>query len=711
MTAEATRLRKSSTSPRSSFRADIEGLRAIAVISVVIYHLQSMWLPGGFVGVDIFFVISGFLITSHLIRELQKTGKVALGKFYARRMVRLIPAATLVLIASAVAAALFAPQTTWRQISVDITGAAFYVVNWVFGARSVDYLAEDSVESPVQHFWSLSVEEQYYFVWPLLIVGAAVVAVRLRRRPHAVVTAAGAALVVLSLSWALWLAHTGDVTAYFATPARLWELGIGSVLALIHPSLRSAARLVKVFGYYCGVVFLALSLVLITGDMSWPGVATLLPTVGVAMMIAFGGEQLTVAERVISMRPMVWVGGISYSLYLWHWPVFIYASYVWPNPSWKILSLCFVASVFFAWLSKKLVEDPVRNASWSRARVRNGLTLGIVLAVVSAGCAATLYVGGGNGPLQAPSGAKPAGAQILGEDPSNIPAGTLTEQPEWVSPSPIDATSDVPALYDDGCQQDQESSQVIACEYGDTESAMEVIVVGDSKANQWLPALDAIGQENSLKVTVMTKSACSFANAPARINGGPYESCDDWNSKANAEIAEREPYAVITSMASSEATVPGNQAARRQAMVKGLGEKLTSLKQSTEHVILLADNPHPKNPVYECVAENPDDVSGCDFDRELGVSGSSYEVQKNAIDQEGGDYLNASSLNNAGSNALVMLDMTDYICPPQLDVCPAVIGNALVYRQGSHLTATYVETLQPSLEKAMMTVLDEKDPS
>jgi peptidoglycan/LPS O-acetylase OafA/YrhL len=177
MTAEATRLQNRSTSSRSSFRADIEGLRAIAVISVVVYHLHSVWLPGGFVGVDIFFVISGFLITSHLVRELQETGKISLGKFYARRMVRLIPAATLVLVASVVAAAMFAPQTTWKQISVDITGAAFYVVNWVFGARSVDYLAEDSVESPVQHFWSLSVEEQYYFVWPLLIVGAAAVAV------------------------------------------------------------------------------------------------------------------------------------------------------------------------------------------------------------------------------------------------------------------------------------------------------------------------------------------------------------------------------------------------------------------------------------------------------------------------------------------------------------------------------------------------------
>jgi peptidoglycan/LPS O-acetylase OafA/YrhL len=670
-----------------------------------------VWLPGGFVGVDIFFVISGFLITSHLVRELQETGKISLGKFYARRMVRLIPAATLVLVASVVAAAMFAPQTTWKQISVDITGAAFYVVNWVFGARSVDYLAEDSVESPVQHFWSLSVEEQYYFVWPLLIVGAAAVAVQLRGKRHTVVIAAGTALVVLSLSWALWLEHTGDVTAYFATPARLWELGIGSVLALIHPSLRSAAKLLKVLGYYCGVVFLALSLVFINGDMSWPGVATLLPTIGVAMMIAFGGEHLTVAEQIISMRPMVWVGGLSYSLYLWHWPVLIYASYVWPNPSWKILSLCFIVSVGFAWLSKKLVEDPVRNASWSRARVRNGLTMGIVLAVLSAGSAGTLYVGGANGPLQAPADANPEGAQILGVSPSRVPISALLEQPEWVIPSPTDATLDVPALYEDGCQQDEESSEIITCEYGDLSSETEIIVVGDSKANQWLPALDKIGQSSRLKITVMTKSACSFANAPARANGGPYEACDEWNSRADAEISERKPYAVITSMASSEAAVQGNQAARRHAMVKGLGEKLASLKQSADHVILIADNPHPNKPVYECVAENADDVSGCAFDRESGVSGSSYEVQKSAIDQEGGSYLNASNLSDAGLNALVMLDMTDYICPPQLDVCPAVIGNALVYRQGSHLTATYVETLQSSLEEALTTVLGVKDPS
>lgn len=686
---------------RRRFRADIEGLRAIAVISVVVYHLHAAWLPGGFVGVDIFFVISGFLITSHLIRELEKTGRISLTKFYARRMIRLIPAATLVLFATVVAAFLFAPQITWRQIGIDVVGAAFYVVNWVFASRSIDYLAEDSVDSPVQHFWSLSVEEQYYFIWPLIIIVAALVAARRRVNLRTAVAIGGGVVIVTSILWAVWMTINDDVTAYFSTPARLWELAIGAVLAAIYPAVERAGRVVRRVGYYCGLVMLGVSLIVITGEMNWPGIATALPTLGSALLIAFGGVQSTWGERVVSTKPMVWVGGISYSMYLWHWPILIFAGYVWPNPSIKVLVACFVASLVFAWLSKVLVEDPVRRAAWSRRRARNGLFLGVSLAVVSALGAGGLAAVADSNSMQAPADAVAEGAKVLGTDPSEVMTDLLISEPEWVLPNPVEATNDVPQLYEDGCQQDQVSAEVLVCEYGQVDAPDEIIIVGDSKVNQWLPAFDKIGVENNLRITVMTKSACSFTNAPARISGAAYESCDEWNRNADDIIEERAPLALVTSMASSEASVPGGEQARRDALQEGLADKLKRTTDWTNHVIVLKDNPHPQDPVYECVLEAESGVAECAFDRSGATSASSGPIQEGAIAEVDGTILRAGSPEARGTNPsasrVTMLDMTDYICPPQLDVCPAVIGNALVYRQGSHLTATYVETLTESL--------------
>ena len=691
---------------RRQFRVDIEGLRAIAVISVVVYHLHSAWLPGGFVGVDIFFVISGFLITSHLVRELEKTGRISLTKFYARRMVRLIPAATLVLIATAISAFLFAPQITWRQIGVDIIGAAFYVVNWVFASRSVDYLAEDSIDSPVQHFWSLSVEEQYYFIWPLIIIVAALFAARRKVTLRTAVAAGGGAVILLSILWAVWMTKSGDVTVYFSTPARLWELAIGAVLASVYPAVERAGRTMRRVGYYCGLLMLGVSLVVITGDMNWPGIATVLPTLGSALLIAFGGVQSTLGERVVSTKPMVWVGGISYSMYLWHWPILIFAGYVWPSPSFKVLVACFVASVLCAWLSKVLVEDPVRRAAWSRSRARNGLFLGVSLAVVSALGAGSLSAVADSNSLQAPTDAIADGATILGADPSKVASSVLNAEPDWVLPNPIDATSDVPQLYADGCQQDQVSAEVLVCEYGQVGASDEIIIVGDSKVNQWLPAFDKIGLENGLQITVMTKSACSYTDAPARKSGAAYKSCDDWGRNADGIIEERAPLALVTSMASSEASVPGGEEARRDALEDGLAEKLRRATDWAKHVIVLKDNPHPHDPVYECVLESESEITDCAFDLSTATNRSSGLIQEAAVEMVGGTSLRAGSPAareaKRSTSRVTMLDMTDYICPPQLDACPAVIGNALVYRQGSHLTATYVETLTKSLEPPLL---------
>ncbi|MCW2853067.1 MAG: acyltransferase, partial [Nocardioides sp.] len=272
--------------PRAGFRPDIEGLRAVAVLSVLIYHAGLAWVPGGYVGVDVFFVISGFLITSLMVREVERTGRLGLTGFWARRARRLLPASTLVLVFSAVVAFAVLPVNTRRDFGGDIVAAAGYVVNWRLGLRAVDYLAENVGASPVQHYWSLAVEEQFYVVWPLLIA-AMVTMFRTRWRPALLV---GIAVITLA-SFVFTLSYAAEQPglAFFVSTTRIWELGVGALLALALPALvRLPAAALGVLGW-AGLALVAYAALVLDETTRWPGTATLLPVLGTAAAILAGG--------------------------------------------------------------------------------------------------------------------------------------------------------------------------------------------------------------------------------------------------------------------------------------------------------------------------------------------------------------------------------------------------------------------------------------
>ncbi len=675
----------------------------MAVLSVLVYHLRSDWLPGGFIGVDIFFVISGFLITSHLVREHEKTGRISLARFYARRMVRLIPAATVVLLGTAVATVIFIPRILWRQIGTDLIAAATYVINWLLASRSVDYLAEDSIVSPLQHFWSLAVEEQYYLIWPLLVIIAGAIAAQ-RRLPKRRVMAVGAvAVVVLSLAAAIFAEIQQDVTAYFSTFTRLWELAAGALAALAIARLQRTVpgRWLKLL-FWVGLLVVIGSVVLMALPRFWPGTLTIIPVVGTALVLLTGGTGFkSVAERTLSLKPLTWVGGISYSLYLWHWPIIVIAGYVFATIGLLHAAIILVLSVLLAWLSSILVENPIRFSGWATRRPRNGLLLGLVSAFISVAAGLGLMLSGPSNVLQAPDGAKAAGAASLASPVTDTPAAALAANPDWTLPSALEATADVPVLYADGCQQDESGTDVKVCTYGDVDSSRVMALVGDSKAAQWEPALDAIAKQESMRLVVMTKSACAFSAAPSSRDGARYTSCDAWNENALTELATLRPELVLTSQVQGFAwtgTEPARTAESRQTMADGIRDRVSQLAASGVHVGIIADTPQTPGAVYDCVAENPDDVSVCGYPLADGIKDSALPTQLAAAQELGAPVLTSSSSTPSAAAPVTVLDMTDYICPPQVaDNCPPVIGESLIYRQGSHVTATYVATMENPL--------------
>lgn len=664
----------------TSFRADVEGLRAIAVLMVLVYHLDGHWLGGGFSGVDVFFVISGFLITNLLAREIDKTGTINLVNFYARRAKRLFPAAALVLASTAAASWWLMPSTRWQAIGGDITAAAGYFINWRLAERSVDYLAEDIAPSPVQHFWSLAVEEQYYIVWPLLLVALLWALGRwIKGRP--LLLAVTVLVGVPSFVYSIIHTTTSPATAYFITTTRMWELAIGATIALtaVHWT-RIPAGIAATLGWL-GVACIVISSTLISRDTAWPGYAALAPTLGAAAVIAGGfaaGRKGPLA--ILGTSPMVWIGGLSYSLYLWHWPLVQLAKAHWGNEiSAPVILGIAASSIALAWLTLHWVENPIRESKRMHDNPRYALSTGLnftLIGIVAGLCLilASLWHTSTSAPQRAEPTAKPAGAMALSglDNPDDVALQPSDTSPV-ITPLPEAATRDVPQAYEDGCQLGFGESTPKPCYYGNPDAKTTVAVIGDSKVVQWLPALQRIAQAHDWRILVHAKSSCGFHDRPLLQRGNaPYVECTEWNHLVRPLIlGTQKPDIAIVSMG-------GGSAAENDAEISALRSSWQSLTDAGIRVVAIANNPGPPSNVYECVARNPDKLTECAFPRKNAPATASMRAAASSME------------------AVSFIDMNNAIC--NRTTCSAVIGGVLVYRQGSHLTRTYIDSLAPALE-------------
>ena len=672
----------SATTPEASrFRPDVEGLRAIAVGLVLWYHASLPLVSGGFAGVDVFFVISGFLITGQLVREVERTGRVSLPRFYARRAKRLFPAAATVLVATAAMVLAFFPRATWRDFGGDIAGSAAYIINWRLAERSVDYLAEDTEQSPVQHFWSLAVEEQYYIIWPLLIIAIAVAIRRWRLPVRTTLGLTLAALIVLpSLAWSVHLTSTQAPRAYFVTTTRLWELAIGALVAIgshLWPRIPAAAA--AVIGW-SGLAVIGAGALLQDSSTPWPGTAALVPTLGAAAVVVAGFAAGRLGPvQVLGRRLMTWIGGLSYSLYLWHWPMVVTAAQIWPGSRWASVGAVMLSFVP-AWLTYRFVEGPVRFHPLFARRARPALLLGLALSLV--GVLVGLGVTQATPQAQLASAQKAVGAAALAPDPDQAEVRTA---PGPMTPDPLKAVADVPSAYARDCQVVVTGTGVKTCEFGDPKGKTTIALVGDSKALQWLPALEEVAQERSWRIVTYTRSACAFSATITVPSDDAATKCLAWGKEVIGRLTTTEtPDVVLTSAVRREGR--DESGTSEAALGKGYAAYWQRLREAGAEVGVITDTPQPGKQVYACVAEHLEDyMSACQPTYDLGAGTEALLAGADQVD------------------GVEVIDVLPWVCPRQ--TCWPVIGEVLVYRQGSHVTATYARSMSEVIVQGMEPLL------
>jgi peptidoglycan/LPS O-acetylase OafA/YrhL len=684
------------TSPvqRPGFRADIEGLRAVAVLMVLLAHAGVPFLAGGFAGVDVFFVISGFLITARISQEIHRTGRFSVRRFYAARIERLLPAATLTLYAVFVMMLLFLPRARWRETSFDILASAAYFVNWRLTERSADYFAASSPPSAVQHFWSLSVEEQFYLVWPLLFLGVLGLA-KLKgwpvRRIWRPLLAGLGGIALLSFGWAVFLTTTSPETAYFRTSTRMWELAVGAGLALVAGKL-AVRRLPWRAMAWTGAAAL-LCTTLFFGEASrFPGVAALLPTLGTVLLLVAGlSREPTPVTAGLSTTPMRAIGALSYSLYLWHWPLLVVFAANFGELS-VLGGLAVTAlSAIPAYLSFCLVERPIRQRGWLRRSPGNALAAAAAAAMLT--IVPAFFAGAGSGkPVERAQSALDDirnGAAVLGPSPRGDVLGTAVDEVPAIVPDPASAASDLPDVDRDGCFATPEEAEPKFCQYGKADAAYRIVLAGDSHAVQWVPALRAVAEAKGWSLTVYGKSACPFVPGSVSRHQPPYESypeCGEWNNAVRDRIMTNRPQLVITTSYRFGLIEDGKAltgTANQTARIAAMRQSWSRLTEAGIAVAVLRDTPLPPFNVADCVSGNLTQLTKCSFDREPALQGI------------GDDQVTAAQ----GLTGVRLLDFTDAICP--LPVCAPVIGGVLIYRDGDHLTATYALSLAPRLLTAL----------
>jgi peptidoglycan/LPS O-acetylase OafA/YrhL len=688
---------------RDGFRPDLEGLRAIAVVLVLLYHASVPGVTGGYVGVDVFFVLSGFLITGLLVRELEATGTISLAGFYARRVRRLLPAAMLLILATVIASVVFLSPLRAGEVATDGIAAALYTSNLRFAFQATDYLQSELPPSPLLHLWSLGVEEQFYLFWPALLLlvtrGVAHRGSWLRRIGALAVVVATASFVL-----SLWLTTANEPWAFFSLPTRAWELGIGAILAVAAGKLaRLPARLADGAGWL-GLALIAIGGLLIDTSTPFPGFAALLPTVGCALAMLPGMvSQAGVPARLLGWAPARFMGRISYSLYLWHWPLLVLPLAVAGGTLPLVARVgLMVLAVPIAYGSQHWLEDPIRHGRivgivpHRNLALAGAVSLAVATTSLGLGFITTQRLAAATADVVDPAGSSVAAGDapipnLVVGSPSprrTLPPPPGGPLPAGLTPSLEAARNDQPKTYGDGCHLDQPSTTIPDCVYGDRASPTVVVLFGDSHAAEWFPALARLAADRDWRLVSLTKSACT----PAQLTvwnadfKRAYGECDTWREAAVARIGAEHPDLVIVGSShpyTSAGTGGPAPSDGGRALRAGLSQILQRLRPLAGAVALIGDTPKFDADPPDCLSQHLDDVLACAEPRARTVDAAWLDVEA-ALAVEAG---------------VTLVDPTAWACPT--DPCPVVIGRYLVFRDQHHLATPFVTALRTKLADAL----------
>jgi peptidoglycan/LPS O-acetylase OafA/YrhL len=652
----------------AEFRPDIEGLRGIAILLVLLFHAGLPWTPGGFIGVDVFFVISGFLITGKLLRESQQPGGLNIAKFYAWRIRRLLPAALVAVALISLVGLLIAAPLDRSELAADGAASALSIANMRF-IGSVDYFAPTSSPSPFLHFWSLSVEEQFYLVWPALIVLLTWRGGSSRRLIAALLIG-----VVASFALSMWLTDASPARAFYLLPTRVWQLGVGGLLALVGVvgiSRRAGALA------WAGLAAVAVAGVALTAEMPYPGLAALFPTAG-AVALLYGGAAPSGPARLLAAAPLRFLGKISYSLYLWHWPLLVLPIMFLER---ALTGVEIVASVVVAigvsWLSWRFVEQPFRYGDRSRratswSAIRIGVAGILSVALFTQGLAAVLPSSAvAVQPTPGPSGSpapSPSGSPVASDGPITLPAD--------LTPSLTSARDDEERLRGDGCLAFERVTTPPNCVYGVKGSAITIALVGDSHASHWFPAIEAVALERGWRLLTFVKVSCSFTTLVQRNLAlkREYRECTTFNEATVARLNQIKP--AITIIVNRRTFRPIDGDITSALAGAALGEMVARLPGATA---ILVDTPDPGRDVPACLSKHPDDVRACLFtqdaadNREIGIA------ERVAAEVSGS----------------LLIDLTGEICAAW--PCSPIDQSVLIYRDEDHMTETFSRSLAAPL--------------